>query len=718
MYQPKDPKRRPRNGARAAVLYCAVMIALAAGLSRAQEAPPAVFGQPSAEQPAAASPGLLLNFQNVPLGTVLDYLSEEAGFVVVQEAAVQGTVTVTSRQPLSPAEAVSLLNTVLGEEGFAAVRNGRVLKIVTQADAKKMNVPVRTGADPSVIEPNEDIVTQVIPLKFADAVQLKQDLATLIPAYADLSANASTNALILTDTGANVRRIVEIVQALDSHLGTVADVRIFALTYAKAADAAKLINDVFGPEETTAGQQANLPFGVGRFFRGPGGGPEAGQAAATTSRAPRVTAVADERTNSVVVTGPADTLTVVAQVVAELENNPAETDSVLVYSLKNAKADSVATLLNDLFSQSEKNAQTPTARAGGQQQAGGRGGAMQIQQAGAQGQEAGAQAPGSLAGKSYCVADADTNTLLILTAPSNFARLRAIVTELDRPIPQVIIKVLIAEVTWSKDLDVGFEFGLDRLSSGEDHVFTDFGVEDTIGAPGLDGGFFYKLVHGDLTAALRALEKLGKLDILSRPHILASDNQEATITVGKEVPFITNSRTTETGQTINTIQYEDIGIILKVTPHINPEGLVIMDVAPEISTTTSETVPISETVSAPVFAKRSAQTRIAVRDGQTVVIGGLMQDQKIQTVRRVPILGSIPLLGALFRRTVDETEKTELLIFLTPHVALEANQLEGMSSQELSGVSQMKDAVEPGVFQEHMEGMQLGGKNKAPATNP
>jgi general secretion pathway protein D len=311
------------------------------------------------------------------------------------------------------------------------------------------------------------------------------------------------------------------------------------------------------------------------------------------------------------------------------------------------------------------------------------------------------------------VADTDTNALLILTVPANFERLQTIIADLDRPIPQVVIKVLIAEVTWSDELDVGFEFSiLDTQSDGDEFsLSTDFGAAAAEG-----GGLVYKIVCGDLTALLRALEKIGKLDVLSRPHILASDNQPATITVGEEVPFVTNTRTTETGQTINTIQYEDIGIILEVTPHINPDGLVIMDVYPEISTTTADTVPISETLAAAVFAKRSAQTRIAIRDGQTIVIGGLMQDRKTQTLRRVPVLGSIPVIGALFRRTTDDTEKTELLIFLTPHVAREASELEGISQQEMSGARQMDEAVGPGVFERHLEGLRLGGDTAAPSS--
>ncbi|NLW50440.1 MAG: type II secretion system protein GspD [Candidatus Brocadiaceae bacterium] len=318
--------------------------------------------------------------------------------------------------------------------------------------------------------------------------------------------------------------------------------------------------------------------------------------------------------------------------------------------------------------------------------------------------EAASQAAASLAGEVRVVADSDTNSLLIMTAPGNFERVRAILDDLDRATPQVLIKVLIAEVTHDRTVDLGVEFSVLNLPNVTDDsvAFTDFGVASAT------QGLIFRGVGDDALATIRALEIEGKLEILSRPYILASDNQQATITVGDEVPFVTNTRTTETGQTINTIQYQDIGIILNVTPHINPDGLVIMDVNPEISAVTDSTVPISESLSATVINKRSASTRVAVRDGQTIVIGGLMEDRKTQGVRKVPILGDIPLLGALFRRTVTDKVKTELLIFLTPHVAPEPDMLRAMSDDEMTGVHIVPGAVEPGAFDGHMRGMGLG----------
>src|SRR5688572_22994122 len=195
-----------------------------APLSAQQQAAPAALpatrpaggaGDDPASRPASAP--ISLDFKNAPLDAVLDHLSEAAGFVVVKEAAVDGRVTVVSRQPLSPDEAVTLLNAVLRTNGFTAIRTGRVLKVTARDAAKKANVPVHFGADPAAIEPSDELRTQVIPVGNIDAVKLRQDLAPVVGTDADVTANGGSNALVVTDTAANVRRVVQIVSALDRH---------------------------------------------------------------------------------------------------------------------------------------------------------------------------------------------------------------------------------------------------------------------------------------------------------------------------------------------------------------------------------------------------------------------------------------------------------------------------------------------------------------------
>ncbi len=178
--------------------------------------------------------------------------------------------------------------------------------------------------------------------------------------------------------------------------------------------------------------------------------------------------------------------------------------------------------------------------------------------------------------------------------------------------------------------------------------------------------------------------------------------------VGQYVPIVTESRLDTEDNTINTIQYQNIGITLTVTPHVNPEGLVQMLVAPTISSLTDTTVTVSQGVTAPIYQNRSAQTYISIKDGQTIVIGGLMQDQKTSEITKVPLLGDIPLLGLLFQRNQVTKTKTELLIFLTPHVALQPGVLKPMSRDEMGGLKLTPSAVTPGIFDEHMRGMQRG----------
>jgi general secretion pathway protein D len=228
------------------------------------------------------------------------------------------------------------------------------------------------------------------------------------------------------------------------------------------------------------------------------------------------------------------------------------------------------------------------------------------------------------------------------------------------------------------------------------------------------GGLTVSLVENNFQATLQALQVNNKLDVLSRPYILATDNQLAEIVVGSEVPFVTDSNVTSLGTIVNTVQYRQIGIILDVTPHINPDGLVIMDVQPEISSQTSQFVQVTNGVNAQVYNIRSASTRVGVKDGNTVVIGGLMEDRKIANLQKVPILGDIPLVGLLFQNNHVDKSKTELLIFMTPHVAQMPDLLKPMSADEVKGLKTTPGAVNPGVFDEHIRGLQRGGAPNNP----
>jgi general secretion pathway protein D len=574
-----------------------------------------------------------------------------------------------------------------------------------------MNIPVQSGNDPEKVTPGDDMVTHVIAVRFANAAKLKEELSDLVPSYADLAANAETNALIITDTTANVRRFIEIVRALDTQMSAIAEVKVFRLKYSDAANTARLINEVFQPDEQRSSrrnQQGTSPIERMMSFRGGGGSRGRGgdESQDEASPATRIVASADEYTNTLVVAGPAETLGLIETVVKELDSNPLEEQSVMVYPLQNAQAENLKDVMNNLFQQMAQ----LLYQGGGVGGSLGRGGGGSSRFGGrsqmgfSSGRSSGSSAlsgAGNLAGQVYFESDEDTNSLLVITASKNFDKVKKIIAELDKPVPQVLIKVLIAEVTHDESLDLGTEFSMINITHTGNSITTssDFNIAAQT------GGLVVAGIQGDLDVTLRALETQGKLNILSRPYILTSNNQTATINVGEEVPFIRNTTYTETGQTRNTIEYEDIGIILEVTPSINPEGLVIMDVKPEISAITGITVPISETVDAPVFAKRSAESRVAIRDGQTIVIGGLVQDKETESIKKVPLLGDIPLLGLLFQRRETEKQKTELLIFLTPHVAMKDMELNKITDQEKAKSNLFKDPSQSPLFEEHIKAM-------------
>jgi general secretion pathway protein D len=330
---------------------------------------------------------------------------------------------------------------------------------------------------------------------------------------------------------------------------------------------------------------------------------------------------------------------------------------------------------------------TGTGRAGAINR-GATGGARNIGAGGAFGSSGSrAYAPVGTVGEAMVSSDPETRRLIVITDDDTSQFISQVITNLDRPKPQVLIKVVFLEVTYNKGFDLGIEGAYSKdFGGGKVGTFqNNFGMAAQGVNPVPPGAGLYQLMGADFTATLRAIAEAGKTEVLSRPSILARNNQQAVITVGQEIPLITDSRFDQNNNQINTIQYQDIGIILRVTPFITADGQVEMIVSPEISNLTDQSIPIAggnNPVTAPVIAKRSADTVIVTADGQTVIIGGLMANRKTVNDSKIPFLGDIPGLGLLFRRRVNETTKTELMIFLTPHIVAEQTQLAGLTARE------------------------------------
>ena len=334
------------------------------------------------------------------------------------------------------------------------------------------------------------------------------------------------------------------------------------------------------------------------------------------------------------------------------------------------------------------------------------GGAGRATGAGGLGRGAGEYPRSTDVGEAMISVDPETRKIIVIADEDTNLQVQNVIQSLDQPKPQVLIKVVFLQVTLGNDLDLGVEASYThRINNATGTVSSAFGLRDAASIAA--GGGLYNIIGEDFEATLRALRVKGKTEILSRPSILARNNQQAVIVVGQQVPFITNTRFDAVNGQINTVTYQDIGIILRVTPFISSDGMVEMIVAPEISSVSDRTVNISQGVNAAVIDKRSADTVVVTPNGQTVAIGGLISTQKTDQDRRVPVLGDIPLLGNLFKRKISTHAKTELLIFLTPFVVQRPGDLARMTEDE---TGRLEDA--PKVFTEEetkrfLEGLPL-----------
>jgi len=321
-------------------------------------------------------------------------------------------------------------------------------------------------------------------------------------------------------------------------------------------------------------------------------------------------------------------------------------------------------------------------------------------------------------GDAMITVDPETRRLVIIADDETGQYISQVVSNLDRPRPQVLIKVVFLEVTYRNGLDFGVEGGFSHNFNGTTTgSFSNlFGLASQGAAPttpytSMTGAGIYQVFGSDFQATLRAIAEAGKLEVLSRPAILARNSQQASITVGQQVPLITATRFDNFGNQINSVTYRDIGIILLVTPFISSDGLIEMILSPQISSLSDQTIPISSggtngaPIGAPIINIRSADTVVVTPDGQTVVIGGLMQNQKTQSESKIPILGDIPLLGNLFKHKLKLDVKTELLIFLTPHIVAEPAQLAGMSARQRQDTTLLPKAFSEQELNRFLEGV-------------
>ena len=492
-----------------------------------------------------------------------------------------------------------------------------------------------------------------------------------------ITPEARMNSLIVSGPVDYMGLIEQIISRLDASSPQKAKIKVFTLVNADARQMAELLTQLFKMSSTTSpGSLRSVQYTLVRpALDAAGLAVEESMASATLGTAEQnaLTVTIDPRTNSLLVGGTDHYVELVSQIIESLDASPANERKSEVIRLKNSQATEVATAIRTFLDQERQRITQVlgTAAIGTTQRL--------------------------LEHEIAVVAEQNSNTLLVSANPRYFEHIRTLIDELDRAQPQVQIQVLLAEVTLDALTDLGIEWT--QTGKSGDVTFqngTDFGVAQQLRTA---GGYSTAIAGSDFTFLLRALKDEGRLEVLSRPQIVTSDNKLACINIGQRVPLITDSRVTQQGDTVNSFRYEDVGVNLSVTPKISPDGFVKMEIGTTNSSISSSTVEINEYATVPIINQRKANTTVSVQSGQTVIIGGLIATVDDRRVKKMPLLGSIPYLGALFRSTHTIRDRKELLILLTPQILTQTSAaaplirtLDDFTREQLDK-SQIKDEI-------------------------
>lgn len=581
---------------------------------------------------AAGGKGVVLNFNEVDISTMVKFISDLTGKNFILDDRVKGKISVYSPSKLTTEEAYNVFTSVLELKGFTVVQSGRVAKIVPSSAARQSGFKLLPQGEQAPV--NESYVAQVTKLEYITAQEAVTFLQPMVSKDGHLSAFGPGNLLLMVDSAINIRKLHGILQTIDAER-TREGLEIIYLKNASAESAATTVRGwLSGSEGKTGGQ------------------PVAAGGGSTTS------VLADQRLNALLIFGNETTKKAIRELVAKLDVTPPEASSkVNVYYLENTDATEMAKVLDGVV-------KGITAQA------------AILPGAGAP------QASPFDSGKITITPDKASNSLVIMASPTDYANLIQVIKKLDRRSKQVFVQVLIAEVSLDKSSELGLQTGL--IGGGNPNsnltiagMYDPLGTLGTIGTIIASGGTLTPGITAsplNVTAVLKALDKKGLLNILSTPNILTSDNKEAEINVGENVPF-QGSATQSTIGTTTSVERKDIGINLKIKPQISEGDYIRMDINQEISAVKDSKGQAIDLIT----TKRSAKTSIVVKDKETVAIGGLIQDTEEESVSKVPLLGDIPLLGYLFKTKSKVRKKTNLMILLTPNIVKDAADLAEMT---------------------------------------
>jgi len=607
--------------------------------------PVALFGvDVRAQAPAEA---FTVNLKDTDIQELIKFVADATGTTIVVDPNVKGKVRVISSEPVSRSELYDLFLSILDVHGYTAVRSGGVIRVIQNKDAR--SAPVQVD-DPEADAPiNDEYVTQVIRLDNVSAAKLIPVLRPLVPQQAHMAAYAPSNAIIISDIRSNISRILDIIDRMDR--SAVRRTEVIKLRYGVAEDIVRMLQALDKPAADGADADKEL------------------------------TLVADKRTNSVVVTADELSLDRIRDLIKYLDTPLEQSGNVKVIYLEYANAAAVAEVLTRVM--------------------------QNITRLDDQGNN-----QRSSSTNSTIEADEGTNALIITADADEMAALEAVIARLDIRRAQVLVEAIIVEMEVSEGQELGLQwlfandsglFGSTVSTSStqqqrnalianallpEDAGSETIGVRPLAGAlsqvPGTTLG--WGVVDTDLSMAmiLNALETQGNANILSTPSLLTLDNEEAYITVGQQVPFVTGSFTNTgsgTGSVQNpfqTIERENVGVTLTVTPQINEGDSVVLDITQEVSSLSQQLLVASDVIT----NERKIETKVLARDGEIVVLGGLVKDDVQDSQQGVPLLRDIPLLGRLFRNDVVSVTKSNLLVFIRPTIVRDDADLAGATAEK------------------------------------
>jgi general secretion pathway protein D len=631
-----------------------------------------------------------INFVNADIDAVSRAFAAMIGRQIAVDPRVKGSITVYSEQPISVREAYLTFLSSLRGLGFAMVDNGGLLKIVPEADAKIQTGTVSVG---EVGPRGDQVITQIFTLQHQSPNNLVAVLRPLITANNTINANPGSNALIITDYADNLRRIAQIVAALDRPADT--DIDLIPLRYAVASDLATLVQRLVGS------------------------GPVPGAPGAAVAQAGGVTVVAEPRANALIVRAPnLARLAQVRAVVAQLDVPAAgagPAGGIWVVHLKNADAVRLATVLRAAF------ASTGGSSSSGASAAPLTGSTTSTPaNTGAAGASSQATSPVSSAAApstgGFIQADPATNSLIISAPEPLYRQVRSMIEQLDARRAQVYIESMIVEVSGDNAADFGFQWQGLLGKSGDNNLIgvgTNFtgraggniinlNTGAAAGEVNLGEGFNIGLVRSfggtyALAATARMLQSQASTNIVSTPNLITLDNEEAKIVVGENVPFITGQFTntgTATTSPFQTIERKDVGITLRIRPQIGESGTVRMTIYQEQSSV-KDTAAVGTSNAGPSTTKRSIESQVVVDDGQIIVLGGLIEDRFIENKSKVPLLGDLPYIGALFRSESREKRRTNLMVFLRPVVMRDQESANRLSLDRYEQLRQQQKDQQP-----------------------